>query len=160
MTIDEWPEDLLVELPWQQPRTHQAYRVVVVPIEFRKVDLATALAPSSRVSGETPHAPEPLCGSCEDHGLITRFDRSTDGITGHSRCDNAPCEAGAETAAHVCAGRRYCPPFQRHGASGSGAFGRSLPVRSGPGAPTALRLAPRAGRQDPAVADRRLAFSA
>ncbi|MFJ6759965.1 hypothetical protein ACIQNK_33710 [Streptomyces sp. NPDC091273] len=122
VTIDEWPKDLLVELPWQQPRTHQAYRVVVVPIEFqeealpegveeeplprkrhsgawmcavvfsdhpdypaggfridvpaaeivrgRKVDLATALAPLSYVSGETLHTPEPPCGSCEDCGLF------------------------------------------------------------------------------------------
>ncbi|MCM2392624.1 hypothetical protein [Streptomyces albipurpureus] len=36
LTINEWPKDLLVELPWQQPRTDRAYRVVVVPIEFRK----------------------------------------------------------------------------------------------------------------------------
>lgn len=36
VTIDEWPKDLLVELLSQQPRTDQAYRVVVVPIEFRK----------------------------------------------------------------------------------------------------------------------------
>ncbi|MBK3584122.1 hypothetical protein JHN49_10425 [Streptomyces sp. MBT57] len=35
VTIDEWPKDLLVELPWQQ-RTDRAHRVVVVPIEFRK----------------------------------------------------------------------------------------------------------------------------
>lgn len=34
VTIDGWPKDLLVELPWQQ-RTDQAHRVVVVPIEFR-----------------------------------------------------------------------------------------------------------------------------
>ncbi|MEU9599745.1 hypothetical protein AB0E06_23395 [Streptomyces sp. NPDC048109] len=36
VTIDEWPRDLVVELPWEQPRTDQSYRVVVVPIEFRK----------------------------------------------------------------------------------------------------------------------------
>ncbi|WP_405824215.1 hypothetical protein OG705_29150 [Streptomyces sp. NBC_00838] len=36
VTIKEWPKDLLVELPWEPPRTDQAYRVVVVPIEFRK----------------------------------------------------------------------------------------------------------------------------
>ncbi|MFG3403694.1 hypothetical protein [Streptomyces sp. NPDC048142] len=179
VTIDEWPKDLLVELPWQQPRTDQAYRVVVVPIEFRKdalpegveeeplprklhsgtwmcavvfsdhpdypaggfridvpdaeiargrkIDLATTLAPLSCVSGETLHAPEPLCASCEDSGLITHYDRSTDGITGHSRCDNAPCVARAEKRAaeyehkraaeeaeadaHVCAGHLCCPPF-------------------------------------------------
>ncbi|GAA3257665.1 hypothetical protein GCM10010493_35090 [Streptomyces lavendulae subsp. grasserius] len=122
VTIDEWPKDLLVELPWQQPRTQQAYRVVVVPLEFReealpegveeeplprkrhsgawmcavvfsdhpdypaggfridvpaaeivrgrKVDLVTALASLSYVSGETLHIPEPPCGSCEDYGLF------------------------------------------------------------------------------------------
>ncbi|WP_329142919.1 hypothetical protein OIU91_04465 [Streptomyces sp. NBC_01456] len=36
VTIDEWPKDLLVELPWEPPLTSQSYRVVVVPIEFRK----------------------------------------------------------------------------------------------------------------------------
>jgi hypothetical protein len=36
VTIEGWPKDLVVELPWQQPRTNQSYRVVVVPIEFRK----------------------------------------------------------------------------------------------------------------------------
>ncbi|MEV0445761.1 hypothetical protein AB0I84_40430 [Streptomyces spectabilis] len=36
VTIEEWPKDLLVELPWEPPRTNQSYRVVVVPIEFRK----------------------------------------------------------------------------------------------------------------------------
>ncbi|MGW3202290.1 hypothetical protein ACWDBD_48955 [Streptomyces sp. NPDC001118] len=36
VTIEEWPKDLVVELPWQPPRTDQSYRVVVVPIEFRK----------------------------------------------------------------------------------------------------------------------------
>lgn len=36
VTIEEWPRDLLVELPWEPPRTNQPYRVVVVPIEFRK----------------------------------------------------------------------------------------------------------------------------
>ncbi|MEV7870103.1 hypothetical protein AB0P17_29345 [Streptomyces sp. NPDC088124] len=36
VTIEGWPKDLVVELPWPQPRTDQSYRVVVVPIEFRK----------------------------------------------------------------------------------------------------------------------------
>ncbi|ELP66282.1 hypothetical protein ACOT81_38670 [Streptomyces sp. WI04-05B] len=36
VTIEEWPKDLLVELPWEPPRTDRPYRVVVVPIEFRK----------------------------------------------------------------------------------------------------------------------------
>ncbi|MEU7317456.1 hypothetical protein [Streptomyces sp. NPDC007083] len=35
VTIAEWPKDLLVELPWEPPRTDQAFHVVVVPIEFR-----------------------------------------------------------------------------------------------------------------------------
>lgn len=118
VTIDEWPKDLLVELPGSSRARTRSYRIVVVPIEFReealpegveeeplprkrhsgawmcavvfsdhpdypasgfridvpaaeivrgrKVDLATALAPLSYVSGETLHTPEPLCGSCED----------------------------------------------------------------------------------------------
>ncbi|MFD4577411.1 hypothetical protein ACFWNK_34095 [Streptomyces sp. NPDC058417] len=36
VTIEEWPKDLLIELPWEPPRTDRPYRVVVVPIEFRK----------------------------------------------------------------------------------------------------------------------------
>jgi hypothetical protein len=36
VTIADWPKDLLVELPWEPPRTDRPYRVVVVPIEFRK----------------------------------------------------------------------------------------------------------------------------
>lgn len=36
VTNKEWPRDLLVELPWEPPRTNQSYRIVVVPIEFRK----------------------------------------------------------------------------------------------------------------------------
>ncbi|MFE4332516.1 hypothetical protein ACFRQM_24755 [Streptomyces sp. NPDC056831] len=36
VTIAEWPKDLLVELPWEPPRTDQSFHVVVVPIEFRK----------------------------------------------------------------------------------------------------------------------------
>ncbi|MFJ2778181.1 hypothetical protein [Kitasatospora sp. NPDC087315] len=179
VTIDEWAKDLLVELPWQQPHTDRAYRIVVVPIEFRedalpegveeeplprklhsgswmcavvfsdhpgysaggfridvpaaeiargrKVDLAGALTALPSVSGETPHAPEPLCGSCEDSGLITHYHPSTDGITGYSRCDDAQCVARAAkraaeherkraaeeaaAAAHVCAGHLCCPPF-------------------------------------------------
>lgn len=79
------------------------------------------------VDGESLHAPEPLCGSCEDYGWITHYDRSTDGITGHSPCDNAPCVARfekraaeykrkgaaeeAEAAAHECADYLCCPPF-------------------------------------------------
>ncbi|MGW3973853.1 hypothetical protein ACWEFD_31760 [Streptomyces ardesiacus] len=35
VTIEEWPKDLVVELPWEPPRTDQPYRIVVVPIEFR-----------------------------------------------------------------------------------------------------------------------------
>ncbi|MFF8902538.1 hypothetical protein ACF082_34280 [Streptomyces lydicus] len=36
VTIAEWPKDMLVELPWEPPRTNQSYCVVVVPIEFRE----------------------------------------------------------------------------------------------------------------------------
>ncbi|WP_328689858.1 hypothetical protein OHA74_12215 [Streptomyces phaeochromogenes] len=36
VTIEEWPKDLLVELPWEPPRTDRPYRIVAVPIEFRK----------------------------------------------------------------------------------------------------------------------------
>ncbi|WP_185447091.1 hypothetical protein [Kribbella qitaiheensis] len=35
-TIAEWPQDLLVELPWTPPRTTKQHRVVVVPIEYRR----------------------------------------------------------------------------------------------------------------------------
>lgn len=35
VTIAEWPQDLLVELPWKRPRTTEQHRVVVVPIEYR-----------------------------------------------------------------------------------------------------------------------------
>ncbi|MFI1408840.1 hypothetical protein ACH4Y0_02705 [Streptomyces sp. NPDC020707] len=35
VTIEGWPKDLVIELPWQPPRTDHSYRVVVVPIEFR-----------------------------------------------------------------------------------------------------------------------------
>ncbi|MFC8125468.1 hypothetical protein [Streptomyces sp. NPDC057302] len=35
VTIEEWPKDLLVELPWAPPHTGRPYRVVAVPIEFR-----------------------------------------------------------------------------------------------------------------------------
>ncbi|MFJ5725497.1 hypothetical protein [Streptomyces sp. NPDC093149] len=36
VTIAEWPKDLLVELPWEPPRTDRSFHVIVVPIEFRK----------------------------------------------------------------------------------------------------------------------------
>lgn len=36
VTMEEWPKDLLVELPWEPPRTDRPYRIVVVPIEFRQ----------------------------------------------------------------------------------------------------------------------------
>ncbi|MFD4247842.1 hypothetical protein ACFWP3_40635 [Streptomyces sp. NPDC058525] len=93
----------------------------------RKVDLVGALASLPCVSGGTPHAPEPLCGSCGDSGLITLYDRSTDGVTGRSRCDNARCVARTEERvaererkraadevaadAHVCADDFCCPPL-------------------------------------------------
>lgn len=34
VTIESWPQDLLIELPWQATE-HGDHRVVVVPIEFR-----------------------------------------------------------------------------------------------------------------------------
>ncbi|MEU6261868.1 hypothetical protein [Saccharopolyspora shandongensis] len=35
VTIQEWPQDLLIELPWQATE-RSGHRVVVVPIEFRR----------------------------------------------------------------------------------------------------------------------------
>jgi len=77
--------------------------------------------------GENPHAPEPLCGWCEDTGMIILYDASTDAITGHRPCDNPPCvkrreaaatrweeehkRAKAEATAHVCTDALCCPPF-------------------------------------------------
>ena len=34
ITIPEWPEDLLIELPWAPPRSAQQFHVIVVPIRF------------------------------------------------------------------------------------------------------------------------------
>ncbi|MFD8609490.1 hypothetical protein [Streptomyces sp. NPDC059631] len=55
VTIEEWPKDLLVELPWEPPRTDKSYRVVVVPIEFRKEALPDGVeeepVPRKRHSG-------------------------------------------------------------------------------------------------------------
>ncbi|MEU6261827.1 hypothetical protein [Saccharopolyspora shandongensis] len=36
ITIKEWPQDLLVQLPWEPPRSGKQYTVVVVPLEYRK----------------------------------------------------------------------------------------------------------------------------
>ncbi|UQA91313.1 hypothetical protein [Streptomyces halobius] len=36
VTVEGWLKDLVVELPWEPQRTDRPYRVVVVPIEFRK----------------------------------------------------------------------------------------------------------------------------
>ncbi|MGI8307042.1 hypothetical protein [Saccharopolyspora hattusasensis] len=36
ITIKEWPQDLLVQLPWEPPRSDKQYTVVVVPIEYHK----------------------------------------------------------------------------------------------------------------------------
>ncbi|WP_424862987.1 hypothetical protein [Streptomyces sp. MMS24-I29] len=33
-TIPGWPQDLLVQLPWEPPRTEQRYMIVVVPFQF------------------------------------------------------------------------------------------------------------------------------
>lgn len=35
VTIEGWPQDLLIELPWQAAEHGSGHRVVVVPIEFR-----------------------------------------------------------------------------------------------------------------------------
>ncbi|MGW0538524.1 hypothetical protein [Streptomyces sp. NPDC003032] len=55
VTIEEWPKDLVVELPWEPPRASQSYRVVVVPIEFRKDTLPDGVeeepVPRKRHSG-------------------------------------------------------------------------------------------------------------
>ncbi|MFK0154128.1 hypothetical protein ACIQVK_18905 [Streptomyces sp. NPDC090493] len=79
------------------------------------------------MDGERPHTPEPLCGWCEDYGLIEVFDDSTDALKGHTTCDNAPCvarlimrsdqaererqAAQAQAAAHECTDLLCCPPF-------------------------------------------------
>ncbi|WP_338675947.1 hypothetical protein V1460_25485 [Streptomyces sp. SCSIO 30461] len=79
------------------------------------------------VDGEDQHTPEPLCGWCQDYGLIEVFDDSTDALKGHTTCDNAPCvarrimrsdqaererqAAQAQAAAHECTGPLCCPPF-------------------------------------------------
>ncbi|WP_219152292.1 hypothetical protein [Amycolatopsis sp. TNS106] len=35
ITITEWPQDLIVQLPWDPPRTPRSYTVVVVPLTFQ-----------------------------------------------------------------------------------------------------------------------------
>lgn len=62
VTIEGWPKDLVVELPWQQPRTDQSYRVVVVPIEFRKDVLPEGSRRSRCRASATPATgPAPWC---------------------------------------------------------------------------------------------------
>ncbi|MGW0333534.1 hypothetical protein ACWD0J_16955 [Streptomyces sp. NPDC003011] len=62
------------------------------------------------VDGESLHSPEPLCGWCEDTGLITLYDASTDGITGHRPCDSAPCaKRRKESAARLA--QKHTDPF-------------------------------------------------
>lgn len=39
VNIPGWPQDLLIELPWDVQRTDGKYRVVVVPFDFRKDSL-------------------------------------------------------------------------------------------------------------------------
>ncbi|MFF8917494.1 hypothetical protein ACF08M_30340 [Streptomyces sp. NPDC015032] len=34
VNISEWPQDLLIQLPWEPPRTDQKRAVVVVPFQF------------------------------------------------------------------------------------------------------------------------------
>ncbi|NUQ96133.1 MAG: hypothetical protein HOY79_06065 [Streptomyces sp.] len=40
--------------------------------------------------GETPHA-APLCGSCDDYGVIEIRHASTDGLIGHRPCNDPLC---------------------------------------------------------------------
>ena len=66
MTIEEWTKDLLVELPWEPPRTDRPYRIVVVPIEFREDALPDGVEeeplPRKRHSGSW------MCAVvCSDH---------------------------------------------------------------------------------------------
>lgn len=35
ITLADWPQDMLVELPWKPPRTTEPHRVVVVPLDYR-----------------------------------------------------------------------------------------------------------------------------
>ena len=35
VTIEQWPQDLLIELPWHATERGSGHRVVVVPIEYR-----------------------------------------------------------------------------------------------------------------------------
>ncbi|MFJ8785932.1 hypothetical protein [Streptomyces sp. NPDC102476] len=80
------------------------------------------------VDGANLHAPAPLCGWCEDYGVIEIFHESTDAVIGHRPCDNRPCvkrrtkaaaeaeaerartEAEAEAHTAVCT-PQCCPPF-------------------------------------------------
>lgn len=34
VNIPEWPQDLLIKLPWSEPRTYEKCNVVVVPFDF------------------------------------------------------------------------------------------------------------------------------
>ncbi|MDO4254331.1 MAG: hypothetical protein Q4C81_04175 [Kocuria sp.] len=48
VTIEGWPQDLVIELPWQATERGSGHRVVVVPIEYRG---------DSRLEGEEEAAP-------------------------------------------------------------------------------------------------------
>ncbi|MFF3697413.1 hypothetical protein [Streptomyces sp. NPDC002221] len=50
VNVPEWPQDLLIQLPWAPPRTNQTYRILVVPIAFRK-----NLLPEGVEEGPLPH---------------------------------------------------------------------------------------------------------
>ncbi|MGW6602259.1 hypothetical protein [Streptomyces sp. NPDC055036] len=39
VNIREWPQDLLVQLPWDPPRTERGHTIVVVPFKFRRESL-------------------------------------------------------------------------------------------------------------------------
>ncbi|MEU2990113.1 hypothetical protein [Streptomyces sp. NPDC001758] len=72
-------------------------------IEYIEADGQGAWYDSSNrtgcVDGEQPHAPEPLCGSCQDYGLIEIRHASTDGLIGHRPCDDPACTDRREKAA-------------------------------------------------------------
>ena len=51
VNITGWVQDLLIELPWTEPRTDKTYRVVVVPFEFHSDGPGSEETPRRRHSG-------------------------------------------------------------------------------------------------------------
>jgi hypothetical protein len=77
--------------------------------------------------GETPHAPAPLCGSCDDYGVIEIRHASTDGLIGHRPCDDPLCadrRAKAAARAADCRCRRHPGHRPRRDGVGSRRPGR------------------------------------